>query len=160
MSVELTLVVAMTPDRVIGRDGGMPWHLPADLAHFKRVTLGHPVIMGRRTYESIGRPLPGRENVVVTRDRDYRAEGCTLVHSLEDALAGRDGELMLIGGGQLYREALPAATRIHQTLIHAEIAGDTRFPELDEGWTLVAEDHREPDEHNAHRMSFRLLERR
>ena len=159
----VTLVVAATDDGVIGRDGGMPWHLPADLAHFKRVTLGHPIVMGRRTYASIGRALPGRLNVVVTRDRSFSAAGVTVAHSLDEALAacGDAAEAMVIGGGELYREALPRATRIHLTRIHAAIAGDTHFPALDPAaWTETTREERPADERNAYPLSFVTLERR
>lgn len=160
---KVTLVVAATDDGVIGKDGGMPWHLPADLAHFKRVTLGHPIVMGRRTFASIGRALPGRLNVVVTRDRAFTADGVTVVHALDAALAacGDAPEAMVIGGGELYREALPRATRIHLTRIHAAIDGDTHFPALDPaGWVEVAREERPPDERNAWPLSFVTLERR
>lgn len=163
MTPRVTLVVAATDHGVIGKDGGMPWHLPADLAHFKRVTLGHPIVMGRRTYASIGRALPGRLNVVVTRDRSFTAPGVTVAHSLDEALAacGDAPEVMVIGGGELYREALPRATRIHLTRIHAAIDGDTHFPALAPAvWHEVARDEHPADERNAYPMSFRTLERR
>ncbi len=159
----VTLVVAATNDGVIGRDGGMPWHLPADLAHFKRVTMGHPIVMGRRTYASIGRALPGRLNVVVTRDRSFSAAGVTVAHSLDEALSacGDAAEAMVIGGGELYREALPRATRVHLTRIDAELDGDTRFPALDPAvWVETGRDERPPDERNAFPLSFVTLERR
>jgi len=125
-----SLVVAMALNRVIGRDNALPWRLPADLAYFKRVTLGHPVIMGRRTYESIGKPLPGRLNVVVTRRRDFAAPGCVVVGSLEAAWqAARDaGEACVIGGTSLFEETLPLADTIHLTEVLAEVEGDTYFP--------------------------------
>lgn len=160
---KVTLVVAATDDGVIGKDGGMPWHLPADLAHFKRVTMGHPIVMGRRTFASIGRALPGRLNVVVTRDRAFTADGVAVAHSLDAALAacGDAAEAMVIGGGELYREALPRATRVHLTRIHAAIDGDTHFPALDPAtWTETAREERPPDERNAYPLSFLTLERR
>jgi dihydrofolate reductase len=155
----LTIVVAMGRNRVIGRDGDMPWHLPADLAHFKQVTMGHPIVMGRRTWESIGKPLPGRENVVITRDQDYSAVGCTVVHSLEAALAGREGEVMVIGGGQIYRQAIDHATRIHMTVVDAEPEGDVTFPNLDPSWRTAARGAHQADERNEHDLSFITLER-
>ncbi len=157
-----SLIVARAANGVIGKDNGMPWHLPADLAHFKRTTMGRPVIMGRRTWESIGRPLPGRRNLVVTRNAGFAAPGAEVVGSLEAAWrAVTDAdEVFVIGGGQLYAEALPGADRIYVTEIGETIEGDTRFPDL------VAADWREtvlgehaPDERNAHRLRFRLLER-
>ncbi|MCB1813703.1 MAG: dihydrofolate reductase, partial [Candidatus Competibacteraceae bacterium] len=133
----LALVVAMTQNRVIGRANTMPWHLPSELQFFKQITLGKPIIMGRKTHQSIGRVLPGRQNIVVSRNADLQlAPGCILVASLEDALrtarlaAGSTGEIMLIGGAELYRQGLPLADRIYLTRVEAEIEGDTFFPEL------------------------------
>lgn len=123
----------MTPEGVIGRDGGLPWHLPADLAHFKSVTMGKPIVMGRKTFESIGRPLPGRKNIVVSRRADYSADGVVVVHSLDEALeaAGDVAEIMIIGGAQLYAAALPVAQRIYLTLVGKPVEGNTVFPEVD-----------------------------
>lgn len=125
----------MAENNVIGKDGGLPWHIPADLKHFKAVTMGKPIVMGRRTYESIGRPLPGRLNIVVTRDPSRRWDGVEVVQSLPDALEraaahGAD-EIMIIGGGDLYRAALPLAQRIYLTRVHEAVEGDTVFPDLD-----------------------------
>lgn len=162
MTPRLTLVVAATDGGVIGKGGGMPWHLPADLAHFKRITMGHPVVMGRKTFTSIGRPLPGRLNVVVTRDRTFAADGVTVVHSLDDALtacAGAD-EVMVIGGGELYRAALPRASRIHLTRVHAALDGDTYFPALDPAeWHASAREERAADDRHAHALTFLTLDR-
>jgi dihydrofolate reductase len=161
-SMQLVMVAAMARNRVIGRDGGMPWHLPADLAHFKRVTLNHPVVMGRKTFESIGFPLPKRRNIVVTRRTDAHYEGVETAVSLDDALARLEGEstVMLIGGGQLYREALNRADVLELTWIDAEIDGDTTFPAWEPAeWKEVAREHRTPDERNAHAMDFVRLER-
>lgn len=129
----LSLIVAMTPERVIGRDNGLPWHLPADLKHFKTVTMGKPVVMGRKTYESIGFALPGRHNIVVTSRPDFAAEGITAVTSLDAAVraAGAVEEIMIIGGALLYAAALPMADRLYVTCVKASIAGDTFFPEVD-----------------------------
>jgi dihydrofolate reductase len=129
----VTLVVAAAANGVIGVRGALPWHLPADLRHFKAMTIGRPVIMGRRTYESIGRALPGRLNVVVTRQAGYAAPGCTVVGSLDAAYAaaGAVAEVCVIGGGELYREALPHADILHLTEIHAEFEGDAFFPPVD-----------------------------
>ena len=115
----------------------LPWHIPADLAHFKRLTIGKPVVMGRRTFEAIGRPLPERHNIVVTRDRNYVAEGCTLAHNVADALsaAGNVPEIAVIGGAQIFQELLPRADVLHVTYVHVEIDGDTFFPSLSpEDW--------------------------
>jgi dihydrofolate reductase len=157
-----SLIVARASNGTIGRDNGMPWHLPADLAHFKRTTMGRPVIMGRRTWESIGRPLPGRRNVVVTRNAGYEAPGAEVVGSLEAAwraVADAD-EAFVIGGGQLYAEALPGADRVYVTEIGEAIEGDTRFPDLDPGdWRQTVLGEQGPDERNAYRLRFHLLER-
>jgi dihydrofolate reductase len=131
----LRLVVAYTDNRVIGRDGGMPWHLPADLAHFKRWTLGHPILMGRRTWLSLGRPLPGRRNLVLSRDPACRPAGAECYASLEAALDScREADVVcVIGGEQLFRLALPLADELIATEIHAQLEGDTWFPPLPPG---------------------------
>jgi dihydrofolate reductase len=157
----ITLIVAAAGG-VIGRDNAMPWHLPADLAHFKLHTWGKPIVMGRKTFEAIGKPLPGRRNVVVTRDAGWSAAGVTVAHSFDEALAacGDAPEVMVIGGAQLYAAALPRADRIHYTEVHAEIDGDTRFPELDrQRWREVARHEHPADARNAHALSFLTLER-
>lgn len=159
--IDITLVAAMARGQVIGREGGMPWHLPADLAHFKAVTLGHPVIMGRRTWDSIGRPLPGRRNLVISRSAPTLPEGVECHASLEGALATCTDEsaVMIIGGGEIYRQALPQATRLVLTLIDAEIEGDTHFPEIDwPRWRLMRHRSRPADDANAHALQFIELE--
>lgn len=160
---EIAIVVAMAENRVIGRDNRLPWHLPADLRHFRQLTLGKPVLMGRRTHESIGRPLPERINIVVTRDRDYEATGCIVAHSLESALEAAAGyaEVMVIGGTELYRQLLPRADRIYLTLVHAGFEGDAWFPELEAGeWREVERMDYPADEKNCCPYSFVRLERR
>ncbi|MCG9024478.1 dihydrofolate reductase [Laribacter hongkongensis] len=131
----LALIAARARNGVIGLDNRMPWHLPEDLAYFKRVTLGKPVVMGRKTFESIGRPLPGRLNIVVTRNPGWQAAGVQVAHSLDAALvlaaAAVPEEIMLIGGAELYRQALPQADVLYLTEIDAEFAGDAFFPEVD-----------------------------
>ncbi|TSA18399.1 MAG: dihydrofolate reductase [Betaproteobacteria bacterium] len=131
MTARICLVVAMAANRVIGKNNALPWHLPPDLRRFKALTLGHPVVMGRKTHESIGKPLPGRRNLVITRNRDYLVAGCEVVHSLDAALAAcADAkEIYIIGGAELYRESLPHAQRLEFTEIHAEFDGDAHFPE-------------------------------
>ena len=126
----LTLIVARARNGVIGASGGLPWRLPEDLAFFKRTTMGHPIVMGRKTWESIGRPLPGRRSIVVTRDRGFAAAGAEVVHSLDEAIALCRGsvEVFVIGGAQLYAEALPRADRLLVTEIHADFEGDTHLP--------------------------------
>ena len=129
----VTLILARARNGVIGAKGGLPWHLPEDLAFFKRTTMGHPIVMGRKTWESIGRPLPGRRGVVVTRDRRYSAPGAETVHSLDEAIERcRDAEeIFVIGGAQLYAEALPRADRLYLTRVQVVADGDARFPEPD-----------------------------
>ena len=158
-----SLVVAMSRNRVIGRDNRLPWRLPEDLAYFKRVTLGHPIIMGRRTWESIGRPLPGRLNIVVSRNPVYQAAGATLVGSLEAAWKAAAGaaEAHVIGGTSLFAEALPQADRIHLTEVDADVPGDTWFPEFDRSqWSerVVATQAR--DERHEYPFRIVVLERR
>lgn len=158
-----SLVVAVARNGVIGRDNRLPWHLPAELAHFKRVTMGHPVVMGRRTFESIGKPLPGRVNIVVSRNRDFKAAGCTVVASLDAAWLAADGasEVCVIGGTSLFREALPIADRIHLTQVEADVPGDTYFPEFDRGeWVEKEVARHEADERHAYPFRILRLERR
>lgn len=155
------LIVAMAANRVIGAGGTLPWHLSEDLKRFKRLTMGHPVLMGRKTWDSIGRPLPGRANVVITRQRDLRLDGATVVGSLGEALdvARRAGasHAFVIGGGEVFREALPLADVIDLTLIERDYEGDVRFPEFDRGaWREVAREHHEGDPP----FAFVTLERR
>ena len=159
----IALIAAMAENRVIGRRGTLPWRLPADMAHFVRLTRGKPIIMGRKNYEDIGRPLPNRRNIVLTRDPGYSAEGCVVVDSPAAAFAaaGAVPEMMVIGGEQIYRLFLPSADRIYLTLVHAQIPGDTRFPELDwVQWTETARVYRPSDADNLFSMSFLRLERR
>ncbi|CAB3843556.1 MAG: dihydrofolate reductase [Achromobacter sp.] len=132
MSARLTLIVAYSTNRAIGRDNALPWKLPGDLAHFKRSTLGHPIIMGRKTWESLGRPLPGRANIVISRNPAFEAAGATVVATLEAAVAacGDSAEAFVIGGAQIYAQALPLASRVLATEVHAEVEGDAFFPLL------------------------------
>ena len=159
----LSLVVAASSNNGIGRDGGLPWHLPDDLRQFKRLTTGKAVIMGRSTYESIGRPLPDRRNIVMTRNADYVADGCDLVSSVSEAMDAVEGadETMIIGGGQVYRDFLPLADRIYLTRVHAEVEGDTYFPEIDEStWQLVSSEHHAADEKHRYAFDVMVFERR
>ena len=158
---EIVLVAAMGKNRVIGVDGGMPWRLPADLKHFKAVTMGHPVVMGRRTFESIGKALPGRRNVVLSRSLDAVASGCELVDSLDEALRRlHPGPVMVIGGGELYRAALPRAARMELTFVDAAPDGDTHFPAWRHAdWNLDAMHRRPADAVNPHALVFCSLSR-
>mgnify|MGYP003809876373 CR=1 FL=1 len=140
----ISIIAATAKNGVIGIHNRLPWHLPEDLRHFKALTLGHHILMGRKTYESLGRPLPGRTTVIITRSADYSAPGCIVVHAIGDAIAacGDDSEVFFIGGAELYRQALDYADRIYLTEIQAEFGGDAWFPEFDRGqW---AETERRP----------------
>ena len=160
--MRVSLIAAMAENRVIGRDNQLPWRLSADLQHFKALTMGKPIIMGRKTYESIGRPLPGRTNIVITRDSAFQAEGCEVVHSIEQALAVARGfeEVMVIGGSAFYRAMLPRAAHLYLTRIDAEFEGDAWFPEIEPGeWHETAREAHTPDERNPHSYAFVTLER-
>jgi len=156
----LSIIAAMDRKRLIGRENQLPWHLPADLQHFKKITMGKPIIMGRKTWESLGRPLPGRTNIVITRNQGYKAEGATVVHSLDAALlaAGDAEEAMIIGGANLYKQALPDADRLYLTKVDGEFEGDAWFPELDMSmWDPVQTEAHGPDEKNRHAYQFMEL---
>ena len=160
----VSLIVGVSSNGVIGREGGLPWYLPADLKHFKRTTMGHHLIIGRRTWEEVGKPLPGRTMVVVTRSQRFAPEGAQVVRSVEAALelAAGDDEPFIGGGAQIYRVALARdlVDRIYLTRIHAEVEGDTFFPEIDfDDWKLVSEEHHEADEKNEFDYSFLVSER-
>ncbi len=143
----INIIVAISENNVIGRGNDIPWYIPKDLEHFKKLTTGNTVIMGRKTYESLPkeyRPLPNRVNIVITRDKSYQAKGCLVVNSLEEALRKSDNnrEIFIIGGGQIYREGLKFAERIYLTKIHKNIEGDTYFPKLNKFWKLVDEEEK------------------
>ncbi len=160
----LSMIVAHADNRIIGKDNDMPWHLPADLAYFKKTTLGKPIIMGRKTYESIGRPLPGRQNIVISRDSNYQAAGVDSVTSVEEALtlAGNVEEIMVIGGGAIYAHCLPFANRLYITHIKADIEGDTQFPNYDteKDWQLIDNEVFGADEKNSYELNFCVYERK
>jgi len=151
----------MAKNGVIGADGRIPWHLPNELKMFKRLTMGHHIVMGRKTYESIGRLLPGRTTVIITRQKGYAVPGAIVAHSLSDAVnaAARDDEIFVIGGAEIFREALPLATRGHITIVDAEPAGDTFMPELGAGWREVSAEAFPADEKHAYAYRYSLLER-
>ncbi|AFU99851.1 type 3 dihydrofolate reductase [Simiduia agarivorans] len=166
--VKLALIVAAAENGTIGRDNQLPWHLPGDLAFFKRCTLGKPIVMGRKTFDSIGRPLPGRPNIVVTRQADWQAEGVTVCNSLEQALAVAGalpeaqsaGEVMVIGGAELYRQALPMAQRLYLTRVHATIEGDAHFPAVEKSdWLLESDERHSAEGSNPYDYSFIVLSR-
>lgn len=158
----LSLIVAMDEDRTIGNEGGMPWHLPADLKHFKHTTLGKPVVMGRRTYESIGKPLPERRNIVLSRG-GFSADGIEIAGSLEEALdlVKDEEEIMIIGGADVFERTLPKADRIYLTRIHAHFEGDTHFPPFDhDDWNVASVENHDADAYNAWPMTFIELHRK
>ncbi len=158
----LSLIVAMAKNRVIGAGGKIPWHLPDELQLFKTVTMGHHIIMGRKTYESINRLLPGRTTVIVTRQHDYTIAGAKIAHTLDEAvtLCAGDSEIFVIGGGELYRAALPKADRIYLTVVDAEPAGDTRMPEFDPAqWRAHSPRHYSRDDRHAHDYRFEIHDR-
>ena len=159
----VSLIVAMANNRVIGINNTLPWHLPADLKHFKTLTMGHHILMGRKTYESIGKPLPGRTSVVITRNHDYRAEGVTIAHTLEEAIAlsDDDTEIFIIGGAELYRQAIQLSDRIYLTEIELETTGDAHFTELDKNvWQESSRISHAPDEKNLHHYHFVSYDRK
>lgn len=158
----LSIIVAMTPRRVIGSQGKLPWHLSADLRRFKQLTWGHHIVMGRKTYDSIGRLLPGRTTIVVSRQTDLRIPGACVVHDIPEAvrISLTDSEVFFVGGEQIYREALTLAHRVYLTLVHAEVAGDTHFPELPpDQWQLVDKQPYQADDKNQYAYTFQLWER-
>jgi len=160
--MKISLIVAIDRKGVIGRGGTLPWRLSSDLQHFKKITMGKPIIMGRRTHKSIGRALPGRENIVITRDSHFHAPGCTVLHSLEDVFnyCSDSDEIMIMGGADLYAQTLDKASRIYLTEVHAKVEGDTYFPKYDrESWEEVKRSDFKADEKNEYDYSFVILER-
>jgi len=153
----VSIIVAMAKNRVIGKDNDMPWHLPADLQHFRKVTTGKPIIMGRKTYESIGRPLPKRHNIIISRNRDYKVEGCDVVGSLEEAvaIAGEVEELFIIGGGFLYNQTIDSADKLYLTFIDLDVEGDTFFPEYEHlNIKKIASEQHYKDDNNPYNHEF------
>ena len=158
----IALLVAMADDGVIGRDNTLPWHLPRDLQWFKRLTTGHTIIMGRTTYQSIGRPLPNRRNIVLSRNPAFKADGVEVVATLEDALelVQNDAEVFVVGGAAVYGLALPLAQRMYLTRVHARVDGDVRFPEwCPDEWHLVWEEAHEADDKHAYPFTFQQFDR-
>ncbi len=165
MGVFISLVVAAAANNGIGKDGKMPWHLPNDMKHFKNVTWGMPVVMGRKTFESLGKPLVGRKNIVITHNPDWKAEGAVAVQNIEDALfvaqATDAKEIMIIGGGEIYKLLFAKAKRIYMTRVDAEPEADTFFPSIGENeWDLISQKDYEADEKNAYNYSFQIWERK
>ncbi|MGK6351442.1 dihydrofolate reductase [Parapedobacter sp. DT-150] len=158
----VSAIVAAATNGAIGKDNQMLWHLPNDLRFFKRTTSGHPVIMGRKTFESLGKPLPNRRNIIITRQPDYAVAGAEVVHSLAAALerCTDEGAVFIVGGAEIYRQALPIIHRIYLTRVHTSVNGDAYFPKLDETeWTLVSAEDHAPDERHAYGYTFMLYER-
>jgi dihydrofolate reductase len=160
-NVKISMIAAMAKNRVIGQDNDMPWHLPADLQHFKAVTMNKPVIMGRKTFESIGRPLPGRRNIVISRNTDYTAVGVDVVTSPEAAISllCESDEVMVIGGGNVYQQFLKSADTLYLTFIDLDVAGDTQFPDYEQSanWQVVEELYNQPDDKNIYGYKFVTL---
>ncbi len=158
----ISMIAAMARNRVIGRDGQLPWRLPDDMAHFMKHTRGHAVIMGRRTFDTLDGPLPNRNNIILTRQRDLAVNGATIVHTLEQAIAaaGDDDEPFIAGGEDIYRLALPRADRIYLTVVHASPDGDTRFPPFDASdWQIVENIHHPADDRHTHAFDFLTYQR-
>ncbi len=160
----ISMIAAMANNRIIGDGNQMPWHLPADLQHFKRVTMDKPVVMGRKTFESIGRPLPGRRNIVISRNTTYKADGIEVVSSPEAALALLEGteEVMVIGGGNIYSQFLPQAERLYLTFIDFTVSGDTQFPDYTKNyiWVEIESEVHHPDEVNKYGYTFVTLQKK
>lgn len=162
----ISMIVAMDQNGLIGNESGMPWHLPADLKRFRRVTLGKPILMGRKTHEMIGKALDGRPNLIITRNQAYSSPGCTICHSLEEALqkaaALPGGEAMIIGGGQIYKEAIPSTDRLYLTLIQGNFQGTTWFPRkelLQHSWSITEKSTHSADEKNKHSHTYLIADK-
>ena len=161
--MRLSIIAAISANRVIGSNNDLPWRLPADWKRFKNLTMGHHLIMGRKTFESIGQPLPGRTTVVITHQSGYTPTGVQVAHSIEQALqmAAEDDEVFVAGGAQIYKQLLPRADRLYLTSIHEEFEGDTEFPELDEtDWQLISQESHEPDEKYPYPYSFLVYDKK
>lgn len=159
--MSISFIFAMDRNRAIGVNNKLPWHLPGDLKFFKSVTMGHPILMGRKTYESIGKPLPGRRNVILTQNTEYKAEGCEVLHSVQEAIdAFRDQELFIIGGAEIFNLFAASVNRMYITFIEHEFEADTFMSDLDlSAWTLVSSEQGERNEKNPYDYYFRIYER-
>lgn len=159
----ISLIVAMDKNRLIGKENQLPWHIPQDLAYFKKITLNHKIVMGRKTFESIGRPLPGRENIILTRDPSYSQEGCTIMHSIDEIMmlsSGSDEEIFVIGGAEIFKEILSNSNRLYITEIDHEFDGDTYFPEtVDTEWKIISTEKGIKDEKNPYEFKFVVYEK-
>ncbi len=162
--MQVSAIVAISKNRVIGKDNDIPWYLPADLKYFKKTTLNHHIIMGRKTFQSIGRPLPKRTNIILTRDAFFVASGCRIAHILEDALEiafdNDANEVFIIGGGQIYEQAMPYVDKVYLTEVDLEVEGSVYFPELPKNqWKEVSSIAHQPDEKNEHAYTFKIFEK-
>lgn len=155
----IKIIVAISKNRVIGDSNRLIWHLPADLKRFKEITTGHPIVMGRKTYESIGRPLPNRRNIIITRDDKYNVDNCEVVNSIEEALLLTGNDCFIIGGGEIYKQVLHLAEKIYMTVVDEEFEGDTTFPELPRAWYTSKEEKFLADDKNPHNYSFVIYEK-
>ena len=155
----INIIVATSKNRVIGNNNSLIWKLPADLKRFKQITTGNTVVMGRKTYESIGKPLPNRRNIIITRDTNYLVDNCEIVNSLEEALMLCNNDCFIIGGGEIYKQSIDIADKIYLTLVQEDFEGDTYFPEIGKEWTKVFREDYEGDEKNEHKYSFIDYER-
>ena len=150
----IKIIVATSKNKVIGNNNELIWKLSSDLKRFKELTTGHPVVMGRKTYESIGKPLPNRRNIIITRNLEYEVNGCEVVYSLEEALLLTNNDCFIIGGGEIYKQSLEVADKIYLTLVHKDFEGDTTFPELGKEWATIDTKDFDADEKNDYDYSF------
>lgn len=160
--MNINLIVAMTPQRVIGINNQLPWHMSADLQYFKKTTMGKPIIMGRKTYQSIGKPLPGRKNIIITRDKNFNSLGCEIYHSLDQAFSAfsEHSEIFVIGGAELFQQTLSLAQKLYITYVYTDLAGDAYFPEWSkEEWQELCNEKHSADEKNPYAYAFVILER-
>ncbi|PHS27143.1 MAG: type 3 dihydrofolate reductase [Methylophaga sp.] len=161
--MKIALIVATDQQGLIGKDNDLPWHLSADLQYFKKVTMGKPIIMGRNTHESIGKALPGRKNIIITKNKKYKAEDCIIVHSKEEALneCKDEDEVMVMGGASLYKQFLPRADKLYLTLVHANLEGDTWFPQWYQNeWQQISREHHLADDKNEYPYSFIVYQKK
>lgn len=163
--MDVSIIVAASENGVIGRNGQIPWRLPSEQALFKKITMGHPMIMGRKTHEAIGRALPGRTNIVVTSQPDYSAEGCSVVNSIDDALelakkARGSDEIFIIGGSEIYNQVMPKVSKIYLTRVHTKVDGDTFFKLNESQWQQISKEEYKADVENPYDYDFLVLERK
>ena len=152
--MKISLVVAASDNHAIGKDNQLLWHLPKDMRFFKNTTWALPILMGRKTFESIGKPLPNRRNIIITRNENYEVDGCEIVSSLEEAFLLTNNDCFIIGGGEIYKQSIEVADKIYLTLVDCEVNGDTFFPDIDSTWKKISRKDFESDEKNEYRYSF------